>query len=72
MTFVLFSKESEKGMASISFSGSHLAQFGFKVGCKVSVDISKGKIIVKAIDETLAKNSISTSCERCEVYEVTY
>jgi formylmethanofuran dehydrogenase subunit D len=72
MTLVLCSKESEKGMASISFSGSHLAQFGFKVGCKVSVDISKGQIIVKAIDDKTIENTENNYSERRKFYEVGY
>ena len=57
MVFMLCSVKSEEETASISFSGNQLAKFGFKAGCKVSVDISKGQIVIKTIDEISLKDS---------------
>ena len=64
MSFVLCSLIFEKKIALISFSGNHLAKFGFEVGCKVLVDISKGKIVIKAIDEVSLENSNNKRFER--------
>lgn len=50
MTFILCSKKTDDKKASISFSGSHLMQFGFNEGCKVSVDIRKGKIVITLLE----------------------
>ena len=56
MVFVLCSVKPEEETASISFSGSQLSKFGFNAGCKVIVDISKGQIVIKLIDETTLKD----------------
>lgn len=64
MSFVLCSILSGKGIASISFSGNHLSKFGFEAGCKVSVDISKGQIVIKTIDEISIKGTDNNSSER--------
>jgi hypothetical protein len=63
MSFVLCSGSSEKGIASISFSGNNLSSFGFEAGCRVSVDISKGQIFIKSIDE------MSTKCNDNKCFE---
>ena len=52
MVFVLCSIKPEEEMGSISFSGTQLGKFGFNAGCKVIVDISKGQIVIKLIDNT--------------------
>lgn len=57
MTFMLFSKKPDEEVASISFSGSHLSKFGFSAGCKVAVDISKGKIVITVLEGTKTKDN---------------
>jgi formylmethanofuran dehydrogenase subunit D len=52
MVFVLCSIKPGEETGSISFSGSQLAKFGFDAGCKVIVDISKGQIVIKLIDNS--------------------
>jgi hypothetical protein len=49
MTF-LCSKKSDEKTASISFSGSYASKFGFTPGCKVAVNISKGLITIRLIE----------------------
>ena len=64
MSFVLFSLTPEKEIASISFSGNHLSNFGFNSGSKVVVDISKGQIVIKLIDNNLLNTSNNCNVER--------
>ena len=64
MVFILCSVTPEREMASISFSGSNLSEFGFKAGSRVLVDISKGKIVIKTIDEISNKDSSNKCFER--------
>jgi formylmethanofuran dehydrogenase subunit D len=51
MTFIVCSKKPDEETASISFSGNQLAKFGFNAGCKVSVSITKGKIVITVLED---------------------
>jgi formylmethanofuran dehydrogenase subunit D len=51
MTFILCSKKPDEESASISFSGNQLRRFGFNTGCKVAVNISKGKIVITVLED---------------------
>ena len=76
MTFFLHSKRPDEKTAYISFSGSHISKFGFHPGSKVSVDISKGQIIIRLIepfDHGVDTEIIDIDCvERKNLYEDDY
>jgi hypothetical protein len=64
MTFLVSSKQKDDGKASISFSGSQLAQFGFAIGAKVTVDISRGRIVITSIETARDSFQEDESIER--------
>ena len=40
----------EDGAPHITIYGAWLAEFGFEVGGKIVLDITKGQIVIKAVD----------------------
>lgn len=63
MTFILCSKKPDEEMAFISFSGNQLSKFGFNAGSRVVVDISKGQIVIKTIDDKYLNFTKNTCLE---------
>jgi formylmethanofuran dehydrogenase subunit D len=63
MTFILCSKKPDSETASISFSGDSLRKFGFHGGCKVSVDISRGKIVITVLEDASSTMLANTNYE---------